>query len=162
MCWFDGYFSYQTSLVWLFVVIFQSIIMCNVEYDKKQNFSVLTFWRDFFFNINFPSFFLTERQAKKAKGELVTSRQSFGQLCPFSRSNYEFFQLAQFFNLKIGLSWKFLLSLQSRSRRTTPFPHFLPADFSPSLTSLVNTISKVRKLFSLEYWRFFPSVFIFF
>merc|ERR1739844_842247 len=83
-----------------------------------------------------------ERQAKKAKGELVTSRQSFGQLCPFSRSNYEFFQLAQFFNLKIGLSWKFLSSRQSRSRRTTSFPHFLPADFSPSLTSLVNTISK--------------------
>ena len=90
-------------------------------------------------------FFLTERQAKKAKEE-VTSSQSFGQLTIVlsqDKKTWEFFsRIAQFFNLQIGFTWKFHLSRHSRFRRPSLFPHSLPADFSPSLTNLVNTIYK--------------------
>lgn len=56
---------------------------------------------------------------------------------------WEFFsRIAQFFNLQIGFTWKFHLSRHSRFRRPSLFPHSLPADFSPSLTNLVNTIYK--------------------
>ena len=43
---------------------------------------------------------MTERQAKKAKGELVTSRQSFGQLCPFSRSKLRVFSSCKIFQIE--------------------------------------------------------------
>ena len=99
----------------------------------------------FFFNLLF--FFLTERQAKKAKeGALFSDVKTvFWSTFVLSQDQEKnsylsfFSRIAQFFNLKIGISWKFLLSRQSRFRRTTSFPHSLPADFSPSLTNLVNT-----------------------
>jgi len=56
----------------------------------KKSFRLLTFTaieKIVFFRRHFAN----ERQAKKAKGELVTSRQSFGQLCPFSRSKLRVF-----------------------------------------------------------------------
>ena len=59
------------------------------------------------------------------------------------KKTWEFFsRIAQFFNLQIGFTWKFHLSRHSRFRRPSLFPHSLPADFSPSLTNLVNTIYK--------------------
>merc|ERR1712083_845433 len=78
--------------------------------------------------------------------EKVTSSQSFGQLTfvlSQDKKTWEFFsRIAQFFNLQIGFTWKFHLSRHSRFRRPSLFPHSLPADFSPSLTNLVNTIYK--------------------
>ena len=127
----------------LIMYSFQNVWISNRNCSKSQYLIVWGFFKTK--NHSWHLFFSWQSaRPRKQKKKWRQASLLVNLLLSFLKiKTWEFFsRIAQFFNLQIGFTWKFHLSRHSRFRRPSLFPHSLPADFSPSLTNLVNTIYK--------------------